>query len=165
MRRRTFLTGALAAATLPAPTIAQPVRNRVLTFVPHTGLDVLDPVITTSTVSGNHGYCVFDTLYGMDDELRPSPQMAEGHTVSDDRLIWTIRLRDGLKWHDGERVLARDCVASLRRWSTRDAFGRLLARAVDAWEAVDDRTIRIRLKRPFEVLPDALAHPQAVRPS
>jgi peptide/nickel transport system substrate-binding protein len=161
MRRRTFLKTAMAAAALPAPAIAQSDRSSLLTFVPRTGLDVLDPVITTSTVSGNHGYYIFDTLYGVDDKLRPSPQMAEGHTVSDDRLIWTIGLRDGLKWHNGERVLARDCVASLRRWSARDAFGRLLARTVDAWEVVDDRTLRIRLKQPFEVLPDALAHPQA----
>jgi peptide/nickel transport system substrate-binding protein len=162
MQRRHFLGGVAAVASLPAPAIAQPNASRVLTFVPRTGLDMLDPVFSTSTVSGNHGFYVFDTLYGVDDYLRPSPQMAEGHTVSDDRLTWTIRLREGLKWHDGAPVLARDCVASLKRWSQRDAFGRLLARAVDAWEAADDRTIRIRLRQPFAVLPDALAHPQAM---
>src|SRR3954462_2360910 len=122
MRRRAFLTGA-ASAALPLPALSQPERNRVLTFVPRTGLDMLDPVITTSTVSGNNGFCVFEALYGVDDQLRPRPQMAKGHSVSDDRLTWTIRLRDGLKWHDGERVLARDCVASLKRWSARDSFG------------------------------------------
>ena len=146
---------------MPAPAIAQPDQRRVLTFVPRTGLDVLDPVWSTSSVTVDHGFYVFDTLYGVGEMLRPSPQLAEGHTVSDDGLTWTIRLRDGLKWHDGERVLARDCVASLRRWSARDGFGRLLARVVEAWEAADDRTIRIRLKQPCAVLPDALAHPQA----
>ena len=121
---------------------------------------MLDPVVT-SIVSTVHGYHVFDTLYGVDDRFRARPQMAEGHTVEDEGLTWTIRLRDGLKWHDGEPVLARDCIASLKLWSQRDVFGRLLAHAVEAWETVDDRNLRIRLKQPFGVLPDALAHPQA----
>ena len=57
-------------------------RGRVLRYVPSTNLTVLDPVFTPAAVSITHGYCVFDTLYGMDAGLRPVPQMAAGHTVS-----------------------------------------------------------------------------------
>ena len=159
VKRRTLLTGAAGALALPA--IAQPARDRTLIFTPRTDLGVLDPIWSTGAVTLSHGYCVFDTLYGVDDNYRAHPQMAEGHTVSDDKLTWSIRLRDGLMWHDGEPVLSRDCVASLQRWGKRDTFGSLLARYVDAWETPDDRTLRIRLKEPFGVLPDALAHPSS----
>ena len=82
--------------------------------------------------------------------------MAEGHRVEDDGKTWLITLRDGLAWHDGEKVLARDCVASIRRWGARDSFGQTLMAATDALDAPDDRTIRFRLKRPFPLLPAAL---------
>ncbi len=71
----------------------------------------------------NHGYMVFDTLYAHDAAFRARPQMAAGHTVAADGRTGTIRLRDGLRFHDGAPVLARDCVASIRRWAARDGFG------------------------------------------
>src|SRR5438128_3008078 len=78
------------------------------------------------------------------------------HVVSNDERQWDLTLRDGLFWHDGERVLARDCVASIRRWAARDGFGGELMEATDELSATDDRTIRFRLKRPFPLLPQAL---------
>ncbi len=71
--------------------------------------------------------------------LRPQPQMAAGHVVDDDGKRWTIKLRDGLLFHDGQPVLARDCVASLQRWMKRDSFGQSIAAVLDALEAPDDR--------------------------
>ena len=41
--------------------------------------------------------------------------------TSADGKIWTLTLRDGLKFHDGTPVLARDCVASVQRWGKRDS--------------------------------------------
>ena len=58
--------------------------------------------------------------------------MAEGYTVSDDGRTYLIKLREGLKWHDGEPVRAQDCAASLARWAARDTFGQTLAKVVDA---------------------------------
>ena len=103
---------------------------------------------------------VFDTLYGTDDDLVPQPQMAEGHTIGDDGKRWTIKLRDGLFFHDGAPVLASDCVASLNRWMKRDSFGQTVAQFTDALEAPDDRTLVFRLKRPFPPLIKALAKTQ-----
>jgi peptide/nickel transport system substrate-binding protein len=152
MRRRTFL--ASAAATLAAPAIAEPAR--VLRFVPNVDLPVLDPVANTAAQVRNHAFLVFDTLYGLDDDYVPRPQMLAGHTTDADGRVWTLRLRDGLRFHDGAPVLARDCVASIRRWGSVDGFGATLLAATDALDAPDDRTIRFRLKRPFPLLPDAL---------
>ncbi len=164
MRRRTFLragAGSLAASTLPRFAIAQPANARVLRFVPQANLTVLDPIITTAAVTANHAWMVWDTLFGVNAAQQARPQMAEGHTVSDDGRTYLIRLRDGLKWHDGEPVRAQDCVASLLRWAARDTFGQTVAKVVDAWGVADDRTIKITLKQPFPLLIDAIAKPDA----
>ena len=105
---------------------------------------------------------MFDVLYALDRNLRPQPQMAEAHETSADGLTWRIRLCPGLRFHDNEPVRALDCVASLQRWSKRDSFGQTLAQSVAAWEAEDDRTIRIRFTRPFAPLLDAIAKPASV---
>jgi len=102
----------------------------------------------------------------MNSALEISPQMVSGHVVSNDDRQWDLSLRDGLLWHDGERVLARDCVASIRRWAgarrvwrrTDGGDGRIVRRRMN-------RTIRFRLKRPFPLLPAALASPRSRRPS
>ncbi len=165
-RRHLLAAGAaaLAAAGPARPAVAQNTRAATLRMVPQANLSVLDPVFTTATVTGNHGFCVFDTLYGVDAEFRPRPQMAEGHEVSADGLTWRIRLREGLRFHDNTPVRAADCIASLRRWCAREPFGQLLARAVAEWQAADDRTLLIRLHRPFPLLLDALAKPDASVP-
>ncbi len=165
MRRRSLMmAGAAALVPLSAPAIARDTRGGTLRFVPQSSLTTLDPILTTAGVTLDHGYAVFDTLYGTDQSFRPVPQMAESSQVSDDGRTWLIRLRDGLRFHDDEPVRAVDCAASLQRWSRRDTFGQTLAAAVDAWESADDRTLRIRLKQPFPRLLSALAFVGPIAP-
>ena len=154
MKRRTMLA-ATAAAAMGTPAIAQPVR--VLRFIPQADLSTLDPHWNTAYVTRNHGYMVFDTLYGLDSGFRATPQMVAGHVVEDGGLRWVLTLREGLVWHDGVPVLARDCVASIKRWGSRDVFGQALLAATDEVLAEGDRRIVFRLKRMFPLLPDALA--------
>jgi peptide/nickel transport system substrate-binding protein len=158
MRRRSLIKGFGAAGLgLAAPSIVAAQGARVLKFIPHADLTVLDPIWTTAYVTRNHGYLVYDTLFGMDNAFKASPQMAEGMTVENDGKLVRITLRDGLKFHDGEKVLARDCVASIRRWGARDTFGQSLLAATDELSAADDKTIQFKLKRAFPLLADALA--------
>jgi peptide/nickel transport system substrate-binding protein len=157
MKRRSFLQAASgAAALLAAPRIASAQAARAFKFVPQADLAVLDPVFATAYVTRNHAFMVFDTLYGLDEQYRPQPQMVEGHTVEDDGKLWVLTLRDGLMFHDGSKVLARDCVASIRRWAARDAFGGSLMAVTDEIAAPSDKQIRIRLKKPFPTLPLAM---------
>ena len=157
MHRRTMLKAAATVSLLPLPAIAQSAAARTVRYVPQANLTVLDPVWSTAGVTNEHGYLIFETLYSLDSKLQPRPQMADGHTVSDDGRTWLIRLRPGLKFHDGEPVRAIDCAVSLARWTVRDPFGQLVARSVDAWEAADDRTVRVRLNKPFPRLLDAIS--------
>ncbi len=154
MKRRDLL--AAGAAMMAAPRLARAQGAGVLKFVPQIDLSYLDPHGTTAYVTRGHGHMIYDTLYGMDASFKASPQMVEGHVVANDGKLWTLTLRPGLLFHDGERVLARDCVASIRRWAKRDALGGALMAATDELAAPDDRTIVFRLNRPFPLLPDAL---------
>ena len=110
MRRRTFLAGA-AATALARPAIGAGAKT--LIFVPQVNLPSLDPVWTTATPTRNFALMVYEGLYGRDQQFMPRPLMVEGHVIEDDGKRWTMTLRDGLMWHDGTKVLARDCVASL----------------------------------------------------
>ena len=161
MQRRTVLQG-LAASALAAPALAQ--TPSVLRFVPQSNLSAIDPIWTTATVTGNHGYYVYDTLYAADSKMQPQPQMAAGHEVADDGRTWRIRLRDGLRFHDGTPVRAVDCIASVKRWGAREPIGQLLVQVVDQWVPVDDRTMELRLKKPFPLMLDALSKPDASTP-
>ncbi|MFO1025179.1 MAG: ABC transporter substrate-binding protein [Acetobacteraceae bacterium] len=133
---------------------------QVLRFVPRYGVATLDPVWTTDTATRAFAVQVWESLYSVDEKLNPKPQMAAGHRVEDDGKRWVITLRDGLRFHDGQPVLGRDCVASINRWMKRDAVGRTLALRVDALEAPDDRTVVFRLNKPFPQLPFALGKAQ-----
>ena len=165
MKRRSLLALAGAAAgSLAAPGIVGAQASRPLRFTPFADLAVLDPVWTTARPTRNHALLVFDTLYGLDDTFTPQPQMVEGHAVEQDGKVWTLTLREGLRFHDGTPVLGRDVVPSVRRFGARDGFGQALLAATDEIEATGDRTIRFRLKRPFPYLPLALAGSTATTP-
>ncbi|MBX6740942.1 MAG: ABC transporter substrate-binding protein [Acetobacteraceae bacterium] len=168
MQRRDFMkAGAFGAAglALPAglarPALAQPAGGKVLKFIPQADVAVVDPIITTAYVTRHHGYLIYDTLYGVDANFKPQPQMAEGHSVEDGGKRVTITLRPGLKFHDGEPVRAKDAVASIKRWGQRDAMGQALLAVTDELVAEDDRRLTFRLKRPFALLFDALAKPSS----
>ena len=155
MDRRTLLKGLAGAGSLAAtgglsiPALSQGAAARTLRFVPQADLANFDPVWGTQYVVRNAAALVWDTLYGFDARLQPQRQMVEAEETSDDGLIWTFRLRPGLKFHDGEPVRAKDVVASLTRWSNRDAMGLMLKAIQNELTAVDDRTFKWVLKQPY----------------
>jgi peptide/nickel transport system substrate-binding protein len=160
MDRRAFLktvAGALAVGNgLAAPTIAQGADARTLRLVPHADLANFDPIQNSAYIARNAGILVWDTLYGVDSTLRPQRQMVESEEVSADRRVWTFRLRPGLKFHDGEPVLAKDAVASIDRWAAREPMGGMIKAIENELVALDDRTFRWSLKKPYPKMPLAL---------
>ncbi len=156
MLTRRSLVAAAALAPLAAPSLARAAGSTTIKFIPQSDLTILDPLWTTAYVTRNHGLMVFDTLYGGDADYTTQPQMVAGHTIGNDGKEWRLTLRPGLKFHDGTPVLARDCVASIKRWGKRDTSGQTLMVYTDELSAVDDKTIVFKLKRPLALLPDML---------
>ena len=164
LHRRQLLAG--LAATTAAPRLARaqsaaivrPQSATTLKFIPYADLALLDPAVS-AFVTRNHAMMVYDTLFALDDAGVPQRQMLAGHSVDPAGTVWTLRLRDGLLFHDGTPVLARDAAASIQRWGTTDGFGQALLAATDELAAIDDKTLTFHLKRPFALLPAALAHP------
>ncbi len=120
-------------------------------------LDSADPFWSGSYIARDHGFLVFDTLFGHDDRHNVKPQMVERWTVSEDGLEWVFTLRASLRFHDGAPVTATDCVVSLIRWAARDAIGQELMDQMAEMKALDARRFRMILRRPFALLPAALA--------
>lgn len=161
MKRRHVLAGSAALAARPA--LAQSAiggTSKTLVFVPTTNPPSYDPVWNPAQATRTLGLMLYETLYTRDMALNPHPHMLDGHLVEDDGKRWTMKLRPGQMFHDGTPVLARDCVASLRRWMVRDPIGTSIKERLDALEAPDDRTIVWRFNKPFPFLPNALAKTQ-----
>jgi peptide/nickel transport system substrate-binding protein len=130
--------------------------DSVLRIVPHADLKNIDPIWTTAYITRNHGYMVYDTLFALDETLTPQPQMVDTYDVSDDGLVWSFTLRDGLKWHDGTPVTAEDCIASIARWGARDGMGQKLMDFTAEMNAVDDKTFELHLNEPYGLVLDSL---------
>jgi peptide/nickel transport system substrate-binding protein len=151
----------ISTARLARPGIVRAASVSTLKFVPYADLAVLDP-LGSAFVTRNHAMMVFDTLFALDATGDPQPQMLAGYTVEDEAKTWKLSLRDGLLFHDGSKVLARDVVASVRRWGVRDAFGQAMMDATDELSAPTDKLVQFRLKRPFPLLPQALGKPTSL---
>ncbi len=153
---RKILTLVLLAATAGA--IAQ---DKVLRVVPHSNLAILDPIWTTAYMSRNHGYMIYDTLFGTDENNVVKPQMVDTWSVSADKKVWDFRLRKGLEFHDGKPVTGEDVVASITRWGKRDAMGVALMSFVEKLEAVGADAVRMTLKEPCGFVLEALGKPSS----
>jgi peptide/nickel transport system substrate-binding protein len=132
-------------------------KKIVIHSVPIGNLKVVDPIWTTAYITRNHAYMVWDTLFALDAKNEPQPQMVDRWDVSPDKLTYTFTLRDGLKWHDGAKVMAVDCVASLRRWAAKDGMGNALLSFTSTLDAIDDKSFKLVLKQPVGFVLEGLA--------
>jgi len=155
-RRR--LSAAAGALILAATVHAQ---EKVLNVVPHSNLAILDPIWTTAYMSRNHGYMIYDTLFGTDTKNEIKPQMVETWLVSADRKTWEFKLRNGLEFHDGNPVTSEDVIASLNRWGKRDAMGVAMYTFVDRLETISANRFRIVFKEPCGFVLEALGKPSS----
>jgi len=139
-------------------------EDQILRASLNTELQILDPIFSTVNATRVFAYMVFDTLVSIDNEGEYHPQMLEGWQISDDKMTYTFRLREGLTWSDGSQVTADDCVASIRRWAKRESFGAQLIEATQEFRVVDSKTFELRLSRPFAFVIEALGKPGNVIP-
>jgi peptide/nickel transport system substrate-binding protein len=151
------------AALLAGPAAAQTPPD-TLRAVPIQLVRIFDPHFTTSFTTRDFGYLVFDTLFAMNDKFEPQPQMVDSWSLSADQLVYRFTLRAGLKWHDGAPVTAADCVASIRRWASRDGMGQALLHYAKDLVVIDDTSFEIVLREPYAQIVPALSKVGALVP-
>ena len=117
----------------------------------------LDAHWNSTTDTRDIAWHMFEALFTFDDDYGVAPMLAEGYEVSEDARNWTIRLRRGVRFHNGDEMKAGDVVASLVRWGQVAPRGRALFETVESIGAAGDYTVEIRLSRPNGSLPAILA--------
>lgn len=163
--RRFLLTSTIGAAlALSAVPAAAQGAGSTFRLVPSSDLKVLDPTWTTALVTRNHGYMIYDTLFGTDDKGQIKPQMVESHTVSADGKTWTFKLRADLAFHDGKAVTADDVLASLARWAKRDPMGQRMYGALAKAEATGPNSWRMEFSEPYGAVLESLGKPSSLVP-
>ncbi len=122
----------------------------------------LDAHWTTASLVETLVNHIYEGLYSLDDNYRPIPMLAEGFpTVSKDQLAYTIKLRRGVKFHNGKEMTSEDVVPSLNRWGQQSPYGKALYAQVAEVRALDRYTVEIKLKEKSGIVLISLAVPNA----
>ncbi len=115
--------------------------------------DILDPTLARTYVGRIVFASICDKLFDIDDKLNVVPQLALSHQTSADGKTVTIKLRPGVKFHDGEPFDAEAAKFSLERHlNMQGSFRKAEIAQIDSVEVVDPLTIRLHLKAPFAPL-------------
>ncbi len=148
--------GALLASAVTLALAGPAAAKTTLRIATTQDLRIVDPTYGGGDVTGDLGFAAYDTLFGFDEQNVPRPQMVETYTMSDDGLVYTFKLRPNLKFHTGQAVTSKDVAASVNRWVVKSISGRVLGVHLDRLETPDDRTIVIKLKKPYAMLIESL---------
>src|SRR6516225_1795281 len=151
------ISGVVALSGILGARAASTDADATVKVVPEVDLKVLDPIWTTALITGTHAWLIYDTLFAPDREYQVHPQMVEKYERDEGGLTWRFKLRDGLGWHDGTAVTARDCVASIQRWAVRSVPGKAMMARADRLDMVDDNSFILRFREPFGLVAETLA--------
>jgi peptide/nickel transport system substrate-binding protein len=155
-----FLGLVVALVVLAAPPADAQKRGGVLRVGNLGEPPALDPHVSTTALAETLTNHIYEGLYTLDENNRPMPMLADGlPAVSRDGLAYTIKLRPGIKFHNGKELTADDVVASLARWGRLAASGKTLFAQVADLRAVDRSTVELKLKDRSPVVVLTLAIP------
>ena len=156
--------------------------NQVITVNWGTEPPSLDPGLATDTTSSNILLNIMDPLVALDKDLNPVPDAAESFDTSEDGLTVTFKLRDDLKWTNGDPVTAEDFIYSWKRTVSPELgadyayqfYGIVGAQEYNSCDpkkdkcaaladkmgvkAVDDKTLEIKLTTPQPWFLQQMAH-------
>jgi len=151
---------ALAAAFAAMPAHAA----KDVTFAVASTFTTTDPYDANDTLSQAMAKSFYEGLFGFDKDMKMIPVLAESYEASKDGLTYTIKLKKGIKFHDGTDFRANAVKANFDRVTNPDnklkRYG--LYNNIGKTEVVDDYTARITLKSPFSAFVNQLAHPSGV---
>lgn len=148
---------AVAAALAAAPALAA--KDVVVAVA--SNFTTLDPYDANDTLSQAVAKSFYQGLFGLDKDMKLQNVLAESYTISDDGLVYTIKLRQGVKFQDGTDFNAEAVKANLDRASNVDNKLKRynLYKNIAKTDAVDATTVKVTLKEPFSAFINILAHP------
>ena len=153
-----FAITLLAVATTPA------LATKDVVFAVASTFTTTDPYDANDTLSQAMAKSFYEGLFGFDKDMKMIPVLADSYTVSKDGLVYTIKLKRGIKFQDGTDFNAEAVKVNFDRVSNPDnhlkRYG--LYSVIARTDAVDAYTARITLKEPFSAFINDLAHPAGV---
>ncbi len=159
--RRTFTGGALAVAASGAARAQAPRKGGTLTVGLPTGLPSLDVMSTTDDAGRVVNLHIYEPLIGRNEKLQPAPGLADSWSVSPDGLVFTIKLRKGIVFHNGKTMTSADAKASIERYM-RMAVRRAYLANVAEVGAPDPETVTLKLKGPQPLFMNNLSQPEVI---
>src|SRR6266480_4364291 len=161
LSRSLFVAVMALGAIVAAPAFAA----KDVVFAVASTFTTTDPYDANDTLSQAMAKSFYEGLFGFDKDMKLIPVLAESYDVSKDGLVYTIKLKKGIKFHDGTDFKADAVKANLDRVTNPEnklkRFG-LYNNNIAKTEVVDDYTARITLKTPFSPFINQLAHPSTV---
>ncbi len=113
--------------------------------------------MTTATLGTHMLMHIYEPLFTWDEDFQVTPDLVDTHEVSDDGLLNTLHLRQGVPFHNGDELSSADVIASVERWSAMVGFGQELMAHVEEIREVDNHTIEFEMTEPFGTFPVLLA--------
>ncbi len=120
----------------------------------------LDAMVTSSQASRNINLNIYETLYGFDDTIQPTPILASSVDISEDGLTYTFALREGVLFHNGKEMTSEDVVASLERYREHGATQSMLE-PVESIEATGPYEVVLTMKEKTPTFLEAFSSPRA----
>lgn len=139
----------------------EPTKGGTLNVAYAADPDTIDWMYTSATSTRDVGWHIFEGLFALDKDYKTRPMIADSYEVNDDRTVYTIKLREGVKFHDGSEVSAEDVVASIDRWRKASSVGTIANKYIDSVTAKDDDTVEIELKEVYEALLADMSAPKS----
>lgn len=157
--RKLLLTAGLLGSAVALPAWAA----KDVTIAVASNFTTLDPYDANDTLSQAVAKSFYQGLFGFDKAMKLENVLADSYQASPDGLIYTIKLKGGVKFQDGTPFNAAAVKANLDRASNPDNHLKRynLFKTIATTEVVDDSTVKITLKQPFSAFINTLASPAA----
>ncbi|HLR51560.1 MAG TPA: ABC transporter substrate-binding protein [Candidatus Avamphibacillus sp.] len=149
------------ADTTDGQSSSEPTKGGTLNVAYGSEPDTIDWMYTGASATRDVGWHIFESLFALDNDYKIRPMIAESYEISDDRTVYTIKLREGVTFHDGSEVTAHDAVASIERWRQVSSVGTIADKYIENVTANDDYTIEIELSAVYEALLSDMSAPKS----
>ncbi len=150
-----------SAGSPDADTNSEPVSGGELNVAIGADPNTLDWMYTGESAARKIGWHIYEGLFALNQDYEAVPLLAEDYEVSEDEKTYTIRLREGIQFHNGEQLTADDAAASIERWLKVSSVGKITNEHVESIESDGALELTIHLNNVYSSLLSDLAAPKS----